>query len=290
MKTIIMTLLFSSSLFAQTSLEQCELAGSSFGSQRAIPTKIKDECKDLITSSTNEAQRDITNDQLIESYAINNLILLKFFELNSEGKRNLKKEHFISGENSKLSNILASKLNTTDSKVYVLNTSGNSYQIYSYFYQSGGNIAPARKLITDKIQSASNFCIDEDDNKLIVISQEEAYIRVFERDADPDGPRSTNSTAMIKEIKGIQTQLSSPIAIASDKDNYYVLERDQILVYSKSTQGNASPVRKIYGANTELSNAVNIKISSGMIYITNRDKTTLKYNKNANGDISPTLD
>lgn len=279
MRYLLLLTLFTFNSYAQLSIEDCEQAGESFGSQRAIPVKIPYGCKSLVSSSKDIYNWDKSDSLNIEVVGVKNLLYTKIGT----------KEHITSGEKSKLTNILAVKVNKDDQKTYVLNQKNNKFSIYSYFYASGGNTTPARKLVTEDIQNASNFRIDNQNKLLYVISNSESWVKVFNRDADPDGPRIGNSVSRLKIISGMNTLISSPIDISFSSTELFILDNDQILIFNISVNGDMAPSKIIAGDNTTISQAKYIEYdpSSSSIVIINGNGAKLKFDSNSNGNVSP---
>lgn len=277
MKYLILLTLFITNTYAQVSIKDCEQAGENFGSQRAVPVTIPKSCMQIVYNSKKNFNSDKSD--TIEVVGFKNLLYTLI-----EGK-----EHITSGEKSKLTNIIAVKLNLNDKKTYVLNQNKNQFSIYSYFYSSGGNTVPARKLVTNDIEGATNFKIDNDNKMLYVISKTNSWIKVFNRDADPDGPRVENKTTRLNMISGANTQLNLPVDLALTKKEIFILDNDRVLVYDLNELGDLQPTRVIAGNKTTMnqSKMISIDIENKKIIILNKNGNELIFPIDAYGNIPP---
>jgi len=165
----ITTLLIAFNIHAQIELEDCAIAGDHFGSQTSIPSSIPNECHQLLKNAKTTYNFHKSPDQLVSVIGSKNLLLTTLYKEDENKKLLIQKRHITSGENSKLTEILAVKTNQFDQKTYVLNQDKNNFSLYSYFYNSGGNNVPARKLISTEIFNATNFVIDNNAEEIYVI-------------------------------------------------------------------------------------------------------------------------
>lgn len=267
MKILLIMTLFTFNSYAQISIDDCEQMGASFGSQRAIPVTIPDACKHIIAATKDTYNWDAKTN--IEVVGTKNILYTKIND----------KEHLTSGEKSRLSNILAVKVNTEDQKTYVLNQNSDKFSIYSYFYASGGNTTPARKLVTAEIQNATNFEIDNINKLLYIISSTDSWVKVFNRDADPDGPRIGNSTDRLKFISGPNTLISNPVDLCFSSNEIFILDNDQILIFNISASGNVAPKKVINAEMANMNQAKYIEYdqTKNLIIITNGDNQKISF-------------
>jgi len=287
MKLILMTLFLTANVFAQSTLKDCSMAGEQFGSQKSTPSSIPSECHSLIKQTKSTYNFSRSEDQLVYAIGNKNLLQTKTYKINAQNTLTVIKQHITSGENSKLTNILAVKVNNFDQKTYVLNQDNDNFSLYSYFYQSGGNNVPARKLVTPEIINATNFKIDNTNEETYILSAIDGWIKVFNRDADPDGPRPQNSVQLKRSFKGIDSQLNAPIDLSISNDELFVLDSDQILVFNKNDTNNTKPKRVIAGDRTQINQGKYISVQGNFIIVTNHNEQIIKFNKNDSGNISP---
>ncbi len=235
---IVFLLLVSFSLHAQIVIDDCVEAGKYYGSQQKVPVLIPTECKDVILSKDILKVSSISNSEMIKAYGHTNLLYIRIFQLDEKNVLEQTADHFISGAKSKLTNIIDIKISELDQKVYVLNENNGQYSIYSYFYSSGGNIVPARKLITTEIKNATSFRIDSESKELAVMSSSEGWIKFFHIEADPDGKRAKNSNSVLRLIEGA---LESPQDILFIGSIIYVIDNNKVLVFDKNMLKDSEP-------------------------------------------------
>jgi len=264
-KLLIVFLIFSQLSFA--SLTECIEAGKGFGSQREIPIEIPKKCKTLLMSDDTSIVYAKSRDNLVEVYGKKNLLFIRIFKID-KNKYVLDKEHFISGENSKLSKIIGIKINTKDGRVYVMNENHGQKSILSYFYNVGGNLSPARKLITDDLRDATGFEIDPVGERLYVYSFEKSWVKSFHKDSDPDGRRPANSSHVLQVFDADKSLLKSPIDIKIYNEKLFVLDSDRLLIF----KNDLTPISTILSDGADFQNAVELSIDENKKSLTIRMK------------------
>lgn len=283
---LILTILSFNSL-AQTTLEQCSSDALYLGSQTNIPRSIPADCSLRVIENIGNYNQDISHDSKVKVFGVKNMLYTEIYQDDGLGGLSLFNTHMTSGENSSLSNILAVDVNSTDTRTYVLNETDGQYQVYSYYYADGGNNVPVRKLITPEIINATNLKVHSE--KIYIISSTDSWLKIFNRLADPDGPRENNSTSVLGSITGANSEIVTPLDIAVSSSEIFILESSKILVFNKLDNGNVSPSRSISGINTQLIDAIKLNISTdeSKILVTLNDNTKLTFLINDSGDISP---
>jgi hypothetical protein len=221
--------LISISAYGQVSLQECELSAARYGSQKNIPIEIPADCRDIILQTTSILDTAKTSDGVIKVLGLSNMLLTEKYQYTDDKKLILEQSHFTAGENSLLTRIVAVKYNPSDQKTYVLNESSGNFSVYSYFSAYGGNNAPARKLITDEIQDASHFTVAVETNELIVLSNRYRWIKIFHKDADPDGKKPENSVQLKRQIFGLEKLAGDILSVKVVDSNIVIQTKDQIL-------------------------------------------------------------
>jgi hypothetical protein len=264
--------------------------GQNFGSQTTAPTNIHTDCNQLLLSEKNELNFDESSDSFVKVLGHKNILYVKIFDLDVNNVPFLLSEQLTSGEKSKLTNIEAVDFNEGDSRVYLLNNNNGQKQVYSYAYDVGGNNTPIRELISNDAEFATNLRIDTTVDETYLISSTEAWIKVFNKLADPDGRRPANINSTLRNISGGVTTLQAPSDIELKASEIFVLDSDRILVFNKYDNGAVAPKRSIAGANTTLSGSKRLEVNaSNEIEVTNGDNSVVKFSITGNGNISPLL-
>ena len=221
-------ILFSFPVYAD--LEHCFLSGETYGAQKTIATKVPKTCYPIIEEKSDDLQKRKVNE--LEVFGLRNLLLLKRI---SENKA---RYELIAGPNTKIENILAVEIDPTEKRVYVLNQGTEGNQILSYFYENGGNNAPARKLITNELSEAFDFTLDSNKKILVVVSKLGGWIRTFHLHADPDGKKSENHVGKLGEYtnQNIDWDKIQNISIENEKINLQLEDRRFIFNLTSSGQ------------------------------------------------------
>lgn len=184
----ILLLLFSFSIYSQ-SLDDCVKNAQYSGSQKSMPSEKKLDCSHLFKDFENGKNISLSIDKKSKAYGFKNIL---FFE----NEKSMK--FIISGDQTKLDNILAIDIDEEDKKIYVLNYNTLGKQIYSYMFNQSGNHTPLRKFESEDLAEAVDIEIVK--NKILV-KQSNGDIHVYNKEADINGRRPQYSTKRLKIIK-----------------------------------------------------------------------------------------
>jgi hypothetical protein len=272
--SFLMYVLFTLNSFGKVDFNFCVEAGTFYGSQKTIVTVIPDVCKKLIEESH---IKDVSNNNNIKVFARKNLVYIQFFSLNENKERVLIQDHFISGENSKLTDVRIIRISELDKKIYVLNSDRNELSLLSYFYEVGGNISPARKLITSDLAGADDFILDSNLKEIYVISNKGNWLKVFHQDADPDGKRENNSVAVKRSMIGNENGFEGPLEIIVDDSNLFLLDNYSLKKFPKIFVDTTKAISTIEVSSSKLNTSFVMKLNQKFeidLYLDNQIKKT----------------
>lgn len=226
---------------AQSSLDTCMHVAAQTG-VIDNPAPMPGECSELIAQSAGAKAHAISSDGLLEVYGFGPIAYLKYYENKTPEEKALLGAEAITGTKTKLSSISIVQLNEQEKRVYILNRDGESSSILSYHLEYGGNLAPLRKLVGEAMAGASDFTIDQENKKLIVISQKFGWLKSFELHADPDGRSPANALAPIAEIS---SSFTSPLAVEKSPSNIFVLDSNKVLVFESQLSDEAQALQEL---------------------------------------------
>lgn len=276
------------STYAQVTLSECESKAVHFSSTISIAVAFPTECHELVEGTRNHINEDNSTDNFIEVTGYKNILITKEYSVDVDNTIVLHANRVTAGHKTKLTDIIAVDFLEDNAKIYVLNKNGTDYSVLSYLYNISGNLVPSRELKSLELLSASNLTTDHPSQKLYVISQSAAWIKIFNLQADPLGKRAENSPDMLYAISGIATGLQAPLDIKIVGSEIFVLDSDRILVFNITDSGSIAPKRTIAGANTKISGAKRLEINaSNQLEVTNGNDGRLKFPLIGNGNISP---
>ena len=285
---IYLSLIFSSSVSAQSTLESCSNDAVDFLSEISTPKVLNQDCYTLIENTKSYYNTDVSSDNLIQITGYQNILFTKVFTRDDNNNVILDANRVTAGHKTKLTNIIALDLLEDNSKIYVLNKNNFDYSVLSFKYNISGNITPSRILAGAELSQATNLVADFSSQKLFVISSSEAWIKVYNLKADQNGKNPENSLELQRQISGPQTQLIAPVDILINQSDLIVLDSDRILIFNKSDNGDNTPKKVIAGTNTNLINSKSISMDSNAnIMVTNGDGNTLTFSKDASGNVAP---
>lgn len=229
MKTLLFLLITYISLsFSDTTL--CTTNAKRYGSQLGVPTSIPDFCKDVLVNSKTFSFSD---DNSVKAFGIKNLLYIKLFN-SSQPEPLLIKDHFIAGSNTSLSNILSIQISIKHKRVFVLNESQEGVSVLSFFYDVGGNLSPARKLISSKLLNVTKFQLSESQDEIFVFNSGGAEINVFHINADLNGKRPENSIEPIRSFSLGGLGLGDTLFSTFNKEYFYIVTSDYLVIIDKS--------------------------------------------------------
>lgn len=270
-------------------VEQCSTDAISYGNQSGTPKIFPTTCFPVLWGLKTDSNYDESGDNYVQSVGVKNMLHTKVYTLDAESNPILSSEHVITGKLSLLHEVQAVDFNEADGRIYVLNKASDGHQqVYSYPHDVGGNYAPRRALKgNNEVDAASNIRMDA--TNIFLISKTGNWIKVFNRAADPWGPKTEHSTATLRTVSGSNTGLNAPVDIAESGTELFVLEATRIAVFNKTDSGNITPKRVIEGPATTLAGAKKIEVSfDGLdLEVTNGSGSVIKFLKTGNGNISP---
>ena len=179
-------------------------------------------------------------------------------------------------------------------ELFVADFSGQAVRVFARL--ADGNIAPIRSITSTFMGQPRDAEVDPVHNELIVITQLRS-VSTFPLNASGD-------TVPLRRFGFSASQLDNPayLGYSPQRDEIFVTDflqvganvEDEVLVFPRTADFGATPIRFIRGANTMLSNqgaaALAINDVAGEIYVAVRrgtDGAILTFPIAANGDVAP---
>jgi hypothetical protein len=190
MRTLLF-IIYSFSVFANVTLDECSDKASTYFSTEGIPTQIPDSCGELIQKMRTLETTAKSTDSKVEISAYKNMIFINDNGIN----------RFIAGNLSRVHNVISLKFDESESRIYILNENQERQkEVLSYIYNISGNVSPIRSLETREIENATSISIEK--SYIHVISSTHDWKKIFNKNADPNGKKVENSSGVIREISG----------------------------------------------------------------------------------------
>lgn len=287
MTRFLIILIFINKLFAQVTLEECSSQAIDFNSKEKTPTTLSTDCYPLLLAQKSIINYDESSDGLVKGVSYNNIFYSEVWLLDANNIPFLDSQRITAGHSTMFHSLSAIRFNAADAKFYLLNKiETGSTQILSFFYDITGNLNPITQLESEELNSAYHFSIMNEE--IFVISKENSWIKVFNKNAHPKGTKPNQTNNLLRHIWGISTELDSPVDILIFNNEIFILDNNKILVFDISANGAIAPKRKIQGTNTLLNAPKKLEINNnGEIEITNGNNNILKYPISSQGNISP---
>lgn len=200
-----------------------------------------------------------------------------------------KKVNVVSGDQTRLARVRALALEPEHGEIFVL--SGSEVLVFRTSFN--GNIAPVRRWSSEELQGAAAVAVSPERDEVYLVHPEQAAVLVHGRQADVDGRRPVNSTALKRRLSGGKTLLNDPVDLAVDskRGELFVLDRAtaRVLVFAADAQSDSAPIRVIEGDATLLSAPVSLEYlpASGRIRVRNGDGSSLEFKRDASGNSAP---
>ena len=250
MKALTIFVFIFSMQMAQATLEDCQLDAESYGShiQAVTPST---NCKTLLEAEPGHISFDSPNG-LNSLVAFGNMVYIT-----QSGVTEL-----LAGNNSNLAGATKAYIDDDNLKAIIYYNDQANSRIATYNMNHIGNVSPFRFVISESYADLSNVMTVNAQNQLALISQGEDKILFISNDADDRFQGSKYQKNILRKIEGPLTQLSSPTLVeeSTSRSEIYVLDSDQILVFTNNPQGDVAPIRVISASGR--SNATSMKLDA----------------------------
>lgn len=225
---IILTLLFSFNLpvTAQEDVNSCSSIAEYYGHHQN-PHQVSSECINIVKANSTAKTSYSSPDGNMKIYAHRNLIYIERFEDTEAGPQLIKTE-LLSGNQTKLNEIIAIKVDEVNQHLYVLNKNPQKFSFGHYNLNFIGNVAPLRYFEASELYNPINFDIDIGNKMVYFIDQDDASIKKYNLHADINSKHAQHSIKILLKISGDQTQLSSPDNIIVSGNEVQVYESEKL--------------------------------------------------------------
>lgn len=237
---LITCFIFNTLSFAAESIDSCSGVAELYGHHQN-PHEISQECLGIVKSYSNNKTSIFTKDQKFKIYAYRNLIYVETYQVSDLGLSLLKTE-VLAGEQTKLKDVIAIKVDEDKQLLYVLNKNNDVISFGHYKLNFIGNVAPLRYFEVSELIRPVDFDIDTSDGFVFFIDQDDISIKKYFIHADINGNQTKHSTKVQGVISGNKTTLLSPEKIIISGDLLHVWDNGSLIKFEKEKSGNISPI------------------------------------------------
>ena len=194
MKNFILILFYILGHNVMGDISNCSLQGENYGDHRS-PASVDQTCYQVVKDNI-DVDSQYYSAIGLDIYGRKNLIFINNYD--SEANTSLTSRLLISGKQSRLVEVKSVAYSASLKRVFALDIENNA--VLSFDDNLGGNISPKRKLYDDSFAQASLIAIDDFTQELLVVSNEQKWLKVFKAKADVDNSLAQHSTSAVHWI------------------------------------------------------------------------------------------